>query len=263
MKNLLNEICNKKKEELYHVKSRCSLKTLEKLLPQKKNRGFKNLLIRSQKQKSNNIIAEIKKSSPSAGKILNQYYPEEIALEYENAGVGAISILTEKTYFNGSIDHLSLINQKVSIPIIRKDFIVDEYQIFESKVYGADAILLIVAILSKSQIKNFINISENIGLDCLIETHNENELEIALEINYPIIGVNNRNLTNLSIDTDNTLRLMKNIPKEFSIVSESGIKNNHDIKNYNKSGIYNFLIGETILKSKNYSKKIESLLKND
>ncbi len=260
MKNILVEICNKKREEIIKSKDRCSFTSLEKILNDKKNRSFEELLINSNRRKRNNIIAEIKKASPSAGILINDYEPENIAIEYEKSGVGAISILTEKNYFQGDIDHLSLINNKTNIPILRKDFIIDKYQILESKAYKADAILLILSILNDNEIKEFLNIAENYGLDCLIEAHTEEELKRAINIGHPIIGINNRNLKNLSVDINNTLDLIKKIPKDFVIVAESGIKTKKDIIKYNNLGVFNFLIGESILRSPVISVKIKQLL---
>ncbi len=260
MKNILEKICESKKIELIKTKQRCSTNSLKKLIKNTKNRGFKNLLINSEKNKKNNIIAEIKKSSPSAGIIIKNYFPELIASNYEKSGVGAISILTESNFFSGNIDHLSLINKKVNLPILRKDFIIDSYQILESKIYNADCILLILSILSDTQIKQFINIAEEYNLDCLIEAHNEKELDRAINIGYPIIGINNRNLKNLKVDIDNTINLLSKVPQSFTIVAESGIKTKSDINRYNEVGIYNFLIGESILKAKNINNKIIELL---
>ena len=143
---------------------------------------------------------------------------------------------------------------------MRKDFIIDAYQILESKIYKADAILLIVSILSDNQLKEFIDIADKYGLDCIVETYNQTELERALKIGYPIIGINNRNLKNLSIDINNTINLIKNIPNEFIVVAESGIKTKKDINIYNKLGVYNFLIGESLLKAQNIELKIKELL---
>ena len=260
MTDILNKICEKKRIELIESKKRCSFASLEKILQDKKNRGFKNLLVKAHKQKKNNVIAEIKQASPRAGIILQDYYPENIAVNYEKAGAGAISILTETFFFNGTLDHLSLINQKSNLPIIRKDFIIDPYQILESKVYKADAILLIAAILSDNQIKEFIDIAYNFGLDCLIETHTEKELERAINIGYPIIGINNRNLKDLSLNVNNSLDLIKIIPNEFAVIAESGIKTREDIIRYNDVGVFNFLIGESILKSSNISRKIKEFI---
>ena len=260
MKDILSKICENKRIELEKTKQRCSFASLEKILQNINNRKFKELIINSQDKKNNNIIAEIKKASPSAGLIIKDYFPEIIAADYEKSGVGAISILTENNFFYGSLDHLSLINKKTRLPILRKDFIIDPYQILESKVYQADAILLIVSILTDNQIKDFINVAKQYGLDCLIETHTEEDLNRAVNIGYPIIGINNRNLKNLSVNINNTLNLIKKIPKEFIVVAESGIKSKTDIDKYNDVGIFNFLIGESILKSTNINDKIKEFL---
>ena len=260
MNNFLAQICEKKKIELELSKKRCSFSSLEKLIQEKKNRGFKKLLINSQIKNRNNLIGEIKKASPSAGIIIEDYFPENIALNYEQSGVGAISILTETSFFKGHLDHISMINKRTNLPIIRKDFIIDPYQILESKVYKADAILLIMTILNDDKIKKFINIANDYGLDCLIETHNAEELKRAINIGYPLIGINNRNLNDLTIDINNTFNLIKNIPDNFTIVAESGIKSRIEINKYNDVGIFNFLIGESILKSKNISDKIKEFI---
>ena len=260
MNSLLTDICNRKKKEIELLKTKCSLKSLQKILGKKESRGFEKLLKDSQQKEKNNIIAEIKKASPSAGDIIKNYYPEDIAVNYEKAGAGAISILTEKNFFKGNIDHLSLINKKTNIPILRKDFIIDPYQIYESKVYKADSILLIMTILEDNEIKEYIKIANDIGLDCIIEAHTLDEINRAIKIDYPIIGINNRNLDNLSVNINNTLDMINQIPKSFTVIGESGIKSNANIKKYNDHGVYNFLIGETILRSSNYDLIIKKLL---
>ena len=259
MKNILSKICAQKNIELIEEKKRCSYKTLIKLLNKNKKRNFKQLLIDAQLKNNNNIIAEIKKASPSAGIIINNYEPENLAIKYEQSGVGAISILTEKNFFKGNLDHLSLVHKNSKLPILRKDFIFDSYQILQSKIYNADAILLILSILSDNQTKEFIEIADNYNLDCLIERHTKIELERALKIGYPIIGINNRNLKTLNVNDDNTINLLTNFPEEFTFVTESGIKNYDYIKKYNNVGIFNFLIGESILKSNNINNKIKEL----
>jgi len=145
---------------------------------------------------------------------------------------------------------------------LRKDFIIDEYQIYESKVYQADVVLLIVSVLSDDQLKKFIEISNDLNLDCIIETHNEEEIKRALKFKYPIIGINNRNLKNLKTDVKNTINLFTKISKDYTVIAESGIKSSLDIKMYNDMGIFNFLIGESILKSNNYSSFINKILNN-
>ena len=149
------------------------------------------------------------------------------------------------------------------IPILRKDFIIDEYQIYESKVYQADIILLIVSVLSDEQLKNFLDISKELNLDVIIETHDKSEVERAMKLNYPIIGINNRNLKNLNTDVNNSLNLFTSISKDFTVIAESGIKSSSDIEMYNELGIFNFLIGESILRSKDYTSFIKKLLNYD
>ena len=158
MSNILQKICEDKSKELEETKKRCSFKTLEKLISSKlEKREFKEKLLSAQKNKKNLIIGEVKKQSPSAGEIISDYKPEDIAILYERSGVGALSILTESKYFLGNIDHLSLVKKKTNLPILRKDFIIDKYQILESKIYQADCILLILSILSDGQAIEFIN----------------------------------------------------------------------------------------------------------
>ena len=249
MNNILEKICEDKKIEIEILKKKCSLNSLKKLLSDKIiKRDFKNKVINFNKDKKNFIIGEIKKASPSAGQIIENYDPLEIAKIYEKSGIQAISILTESKYFKGEIDHLSLIKQSTQIPILRKDFIIDEYQIYESKIYQADVILLIVSVLNDDKLKKFVEIANDIKLDCIIEAHNEEEIKRALKLKYPILGINNRNLKNLKTNVINSLNLFKNISKDCTVIAESGIKSTSDIAMYNDFGIFNFLIGESILK---------------
>ena len=264
MVNILEKICEDKKKEVELTKKKCSLNTLKKLISNKiTKRSFKNELIKTNQKNINYIIGEIKKASPSAGEIIKNYKPLEIAKTYEKSGIKGISVLTEQNYFKGNIDHLSLIKQNTNLPILRKDFIIDEYQIYESKVYQADVILLIVAVLSDDQLKKYIKIADDLKLDCIIETHDEEEVERALKLKYPIIGINNRNLKNLKTNITNSANLFTNISKDYIVIAESGIKSGYDIKMYNDLGIFSFLIGETILRSKNYNNCIKNLLSND
>jgi len=261
MNNILKKICEDKKLELEILKKKCSLNSLKKLISDQINkRDFKNVIIKSVEERKNFIIGEIKKASPSAGEIIHNYEPIEIAKIYERAGVKALSVLTEKNYFKGEIDHLSFIKQNTNIPILRKDFIIDEYQIYESKVYQADVILLIVSILSDDELKKFLKIANELNLDCIIETHDENEIKRALKLDYPILGINNRNLKNLKTDLNNSVSLFTSIGKDYTVIAESGIKTPEDINMYNDLGIFNFLIGESILRSKDYATFIKKLL---
>ena len=263
MSNILKKICEDKYKQIELLKDKCSLSTLKKLISDKiEKRNFKNAVIDSAINKNNFIIGEIKKRSPSAGEIIKDYNPLDIAKTYENAGIGAISILTESNYFSGELDHLSLIKQNTGIPILRKDFIIDEYQIYESKVYQADIILLIVSILSDNELRRYLDIAKELKLDVIIETHDEEEIKRAMKLNYPIIGINNRNLKNLKTDIKNSTNLFTSITNDFTVIAESGIKSLSDIQMYNELGIFNFLIGESILKSNDYTTFIKKLLNN-
>ena len=263
MNNILKKICEDKKLEIEMLKKKCSLNSLKKLISDQINkRDFKNVIIKSSVERENFIIGEIKKASPSAGEIIHNYEPIEIAKIYERAGVKALSVLTEKNYFKGEIDHLSYIKQNTNIPILRKDFIIDEYQIYESKFYQADAILLIVSVLSDDELKRFLTIANELNLDCIIETHDQSEIKRALKLDYPILGINNRNLKNLKTDLNNSVSLFTSISKDYTVIAESGIKTAEDIKMYNDLGIFNFLIGESILRSKDYATFIQKLLNN-
>lgn len=261
MHNILKKICEDKRLEIEILKQKCSLNSLKKLISDEINkRDFKNVIIKSSLEKRNYIIGEIKKASPSAGEIIHNYEPIEISKIYERAGVKALSVLTEKNYFKGEIDHLSYVKQNTNIPILRKDFIIDEYQIYESKVYQADVILLIVSVLSDDELKKFLKIANELNLDCIIETHDENEIKRALKLDYPILGINNRNLKNLKTDLNNSVSLFTSISKDYTVIAESGIKTAEDISMYNDLGIFNFLIGESILRSKDYATFIKKLL---
>ena len=263
MVNILEKICEDKKKEVELTKKKCSLNTLKKLISNKiTKRSFKNELIKTNQKNINYIIGEIKKASPSAGEIIKNYKPLEIAKTYEKSGIKGISVLTEQNYFKGNIDHLSLIKQNTNLPILRKDFIIDEYQIYESKVYQADVILLIVSVLTDDQLKKYIEIADELNLDCIIEAHDKEEVERALKLKYPILGINNRNLKNLKTNIINSVNLFTNISKDYSVIAESGISSSNDIKMYNDLGIFSFLIGESILRSNDYNNFIKNLLKN-
>ncbi|MDC0442530.1 indole-3-glycerol phosphate synthase TrpC [Gammaproteobacteria bacterium] len=195
------------------------------------------------------IIAEIKKASPSAGVISEDFDPIKKAIEYEAFGASALSILTEEDFFMGSVSYLKDVKKITNLPILRKDFMIDEYQIYESKLIGADCILLIASILSDQQIKDFINISQQLELDYLIEVHDENELRRVEHFEDALIGVNNRNLKTFEVDLDNSVRL-RNVFKQKNIfIAESGIKSREDIDYLKLNNINVFLIGESLMRS--------------
>ncbi|MDR3256257.1 MAG: indole-3-glycerol phosphate synthase TrpC [Endomicrobium sp.] len=206
-----------------------------------------------------NFICEIKRASPSKGLISYDFKYKEIALEYEKAGVAAISVLTEPDFFLGSIKYLQEIKSIVKIPILRKDFIIDSYQIYESKLIGADAILLICSILSYDVLKEFMEIAQEIGISCLVEVHNEKEIETALNVGAKIIGVNNRNLKTFEVDFNNSMKLRKLVPFDKIFVSESGIKTKEHIDILKANNVNAVLIGEELMKSNNIAARLIEL----
>lgn len=194
------------------------------------------------------IIAEIKKASPSAGVIAEEFDPVKKAIEYEAFGASALSILTEEDFFMGSVDYLKEVKKITALPILRKDFMIDEYQIYESKLIGADCILLIASILSDQQIEDFINVAQQLELDYLIEVHDENELRRVEHFEDALIGINNRNLKTFEVDLDNSVRLRNVFKQKNVFIAESGIKSREDINYLKLNNIKVFLIGESLMR---------------
>lgn len=194
------------------------------------------------------IIAEIKKASPSAGVIAEEFDPVKKAIEYEAFGASALSILTEEDFFMGSVDYLKEVKKITALPILRKDFMIDEYQIYESKLIGADCILLIASILSDQQIEDFINVAQQLELDYLIEVHDENELRRVEHFEDALIGINNRNLKTFEVDLDNSVRLRNVFKQKNVFIAESGIKSRKDINYLKLNNIKVFLIGESLMR---------------
>lgn len=193
------------------------------------------------------FICEVKKASPSKGIIAQEFPYLEIAREYEEAGAAAISVLTEPKYFLGSSKHLQEISGAVSLPVLRKDFVIDSYQIYEAKVLGASAVLLISELLEEDTLREFIAVSDGLGLSCLVESHTEYELEKALKAGARIIGVNNRNLKTFEVDVSTSLRLRRLVPRDKVFVSESGIKTPQDVRLLRENDTDAVLIGELLM----------------
>jgi indole-3-glycerol phosphate synthase len=207
------------------------------------------------------LITEVKKASPSKGIIRQDFDAVRIARIYADNGATAISVLTDEKFFQGKLEYLSAIRQAfVNIPILRKDFILDPYQVFESRAYGADAILLIVAILSPDKLKELLKLSYSLGMACLVEVHNEDELNIALQTDARIIGINNRDLTTMTTDISTTERLQPLISASRLIVSESGIKDHRDMARLERLGINAVLVGESLMDSPDIVGKMKELL---
>lgn len=206
------------------------------------------------------FICEVKKASPSKGIIAENFPYLDIANEYENAGASAISCLTEPKWFMGSDIYLKEIAQSVNIPVLRKDFTICEYQIYEAKVLGAKAVLLICALLDKETIKKYISICDSLGISALVEAHDENEVNKALDSGARIIGVNNRNLKDFTVDVNNSTKYRKMIPENIIFVSESGITTHDDIKVLLNNKTNAVLIGETFMRAENKKEKLQELL---
>lgn len=194
------------------------------------------------------IIAEVKKASPSKGVIRPDFDPVAIARGYEDGGAQAISVLTDEQYFQGSLLYLLQVREEVRLPVLRKEFIIDELQIEEAHVYGADAILLMASILDAHQLKDFQACAREYGMDSLVEVHDEQELEVVLGVGCSLIGVNNRNLKDFSMDIETTFRLKKLIPADIPVVGESGLKTRADLQRLQDEGITAALIGETLMR---------------
>lgn len=195
------------------------------------------------------FICEVKKASPSKGLIAEDFDPLAIAKEYETAGADAISVLTEPEYFMGDICYLKEISRAVSVPLLRKDFTVDEYMIYEAKVNGASLVLLICALLDEETLKRYIRICDRLGLSALVEAHDENEIRHAVAAGARIIGVNNRNLKDFTVDVRNGLRLRDKVPQDILFVAESGIRTREDIRRLEAGNVNAVLIGETLMRS--------------
>ena len=244
--NILDEIVAKTKSKLEEKKQGLSLEQLISKI------DFKNLketnFKKSLQNKAEAIIAEIKKASPSAGIISDNFDPVLKSKEYESFGASALSILTEEDYFLGNIEYIKDVKAITSLPILRKDFIVDEYQIYESKLIGADCILLIASILNDEELKNFSEIAERLKLDYIIEVHDEEELQRVKHFSNAIIGVNNRNLKTFDVDINNSVELKKIFDGQNTFIAESGIKSKKDIEYLKQHNINVFLIGESLMK---------------
>lgn len=205
------------------------------------------------------FICEVKKASPSKG-IIDETFPYlEIAKEYEDAGAAAISVLTEPKWFLGSDEYLENIRKAVKLPILRKDFTVDPYQIYEAKVIGADAILLICAILDTEKIKSYLKIADELGLSALVEAHTEDEVKTALAAGARIIGINNRDLKTFEVDIRTSIKLRRLVPEDILFISESGIKTSEDIARLRENKVNGVLIGETFMKSRDKKKQLAEL----
>lgn len=252
--NILEEIAEKTKQRIQEEKVRVPVEDL-------KERIVKNEIsfLKALKKEGMSYICEVKKASPSKGLIAPDFPYLEIAGEYEAAGASAISCLTEPYYFQGSDRYLEEITSTVKIPVLRKDFTVDEYMIYQARALGAAAVLLICSILDDSQLRGYRLLAESMGMDALVEAHDEKEVERALRCGAKIVGVNNRDLRTFQVDMANSIRLRKLAPRDVVFVSESGIRTSEDIRRLYDNQVDAVLIGETLMRSEDKKAALELL----
>lgn len=205
------------------------------------------------------FICEVKRASPSKGMIVEHFPYVQIAKDYEEAGASCISVLTEPDYFKGDKKYLKEISENVSVPLIRKDFVIDEYMIYDAKIHGASCVLLICSLLDKETMEKYIEICDNLGMSALVEAHDEEEIQKAIEAGARMIGVNNRDLKTFTVDIRNSERLRKLVPDNILFIAESGIKTNADINRLRKANVNGVLIGETFMKAENKKEMLQKL----
>ncbi len=264
MENILQKIYNQK---LLEVRERKKIKSLTQICAelkcQNQKNNSRNFLEKLQEKSQKNqiaLICEIKKGSPASGLIREDFDVVEIAKTYEKFGATCLSVLTDEKFFLGCDDFLVQACNASTLPILRKDFMVDAYQIYEAKLFGADCILLIVAMLDDNKLKELETIAIDLGLDVLIEVHNQEELERSIKLNSKLLGINSRNLKTLEVNLNNALELAKQVDGKYTLVAESGIKSPEDLKLLKNSGFNCFLIGEYFMRKHDISSAMQSML---
>lgn len=254
---ILDEICAYKLEFVAEAKSKLSQsEVIERMEQAGPTRGFRDAL----RKEGIQLIAEVKKASPSKGVMLKDLNPSGLASLYESCGAAAVSVLTDEKYFKGSLDDFTQVRRSIHLPCIRKEFMIDEYQIYEARMAQADAILLIVRILSDEQLREYRELAESLGMDALVETHDEEEIRRALDSGARIIGVNNRDLQTFEVNYERTLDLKKHVPGGVVLVSESGIHTREQVKHLENGGVDAMLVGEAFVTSENIAEKVNELL---
>ncbi len=252
--NVVSDLESRKKE-LEKRKAELSLRELEKKIGDFSLRSLKENL----KKKGLSVIAELKKASPSKGLIREDFSLSFLVKELEEGGADAFSILTEEHFFQGKIDYLRQVREMTTLPLLRKDFIFDPYQLFEARAYGADAVLLIVGILKERELKKLITLSKDIGLEVLVETSSREEIDRALNSGAEIIGVNNRDLSTFEVDLERSLELVSFLPREICKVAESGVKGGEDARELRKAGFDAVLVGEALMRAEDLKSKLKEL----
>jgi len=255
---ILSQIIEEKRKVVEEAKVRCPQdEIVGKLAKVSRPRRFAKEI---SKEHHINLIAEIKKASPSKGVLRKDFDPGKIASIYQVNGASALSVLTEEKFFLGNLAHIREVKEITNLPILRKDFIIDPYQVYESALYGAEAILLIADILSKEELKKFLSLSKKLKLDAVVEVHNEEDIKKALLADAKIIGINNRDLHTFKVDLDVTARLISAIPEDKIIISESGIRSHEDIMTLKSIGVRAVLIGEAFMTASDIETKIKELM---
>lgn len=258
--DILKKILRRKAEELGERARRLSLRELSQRVDSAPpTRGFASSLKARITRGEPAVIAELKRASPSKGVLRQEYYPAEIAISYEEHGASAISVLTDQAFFQGTDEHLVQARNACGLPCLRKDFIIDEYQVYEARAMGADCILLIVAALGDAQLVEIAGLASHLEMDVLVEVHDDGELERALALGTRLIGINNRNLRTFETSVETTLRLCHRIPDNRIVVTESGINNREEVARLRSNGVHAFLVGEAFMTAPDPGKQLAML----
>lgn len=258
--DILKKILNRKAEEVAERSNKVSLEVLVRLASKAvPSRGFVAAIESSLKNKNNAVIAEIKKASPSKGVMREDFHPAEIAKSYEAGGAVCLSVLTDVDFFQGADEYLKQARGACGLPVLRKDFMVDPYQVYEAKVMDADCILLIVAALTDEQLVELSDLAARLDLDVLVEVHDEAELHRALKLNTKLIGINNRNLRTFETSLNTTIELLSQIPNDRIVVTESGIHVAEDVKLMNDNNVCSFLVGEAFMRAEEPGQELNKL----
>ncbi|MCG7874174.1 MAG: indole-3-glycerol phosphate synthase TrpC [Candidatus Thiodiazotropha lotti] len=258
--DILKKIVARKQQEIAARLENRRLQDLQELLPESSApRGFANAIAQRIQAGEAGVIAEIKKASPSKGVLREDFQPAEIAISYQQGGAACLSVLTDIDFFQGSDDYLRQARGACSLPVIRKDFIIDPYQVYEARAIEADCILLIAACLDDAQLKRLNDLAHELGMDVLIEVHDEAELQRALAVENRLIGINNRNLRNFEVTLDTTLGLLDQIPEDRIVVTESGILDQQDVKRMRSHQVNAFLVGEAFMRADDPGARLREL----
>ncbi len=258
---ILEDIIAEKHREIEARQKSNPVELIENIIVEQNDvpRSFYQSLKRRIDNQQPAVIAEIKKASPSKGVIREDFDPVAIAKSYENAGAACLSVLTDEKFFQGSESYLDAAREATQLPVLRKDFIIDEYQVFEARAMGADCILLIAACLSPEQMFSLTRLAYDLGMDVLVEVHNVEELDKTAGLPIRMIGINNRNLHTFEVDLNTTFELSMLIPDNIMVISESGIADNNDVRLLTSAGIYGFLVGESMMRHDNPGEKLTEL----